>query len=70
MSDVDDLTRDAAQLLGMKVREVASVEELGDGRAVITTHDGVRTLVGEAAAPVEAAEEKPAEKPKARAKRS
>ena len=35
---------DAAHLLGMKVREVVSVEAGPDGD-VITTHDGVRTTV-------------------------
>jgi hypothetical protein len=43
---MDDKTRaEAARQLGMKEREITAVEKTADG-LVITTHDGVRTLVG------------------------
>jgi hypothetical protein len=37
--------QEAAQALGMKVREVTAVDSVDNGGHIVTTHDGQRTLI-------------------------
>ncbi|MBC6458416.1 hypothetical protein [Actinomadura sp. HBU206391] len=67
MQLTNEFRADVARAMGMKPREIVDAEE-ADGGLVVTTHDGVKTLLTEdgevkpyAPSPVEVAKEKLAE---------